>query len=63
MTFRWVLLSGPKDVSGQSQEFPTQDEAESWMGEDYKRLLDEGHLAATLVGPEGELYTMKLTPD
>lgn len=33
------------------------------MGANWQRLLDEGHLAATLVSGDEELYTMKLTAD
>ncbi len=51
----------PKSISGESEEFESQQAAEDWMGAEWQRLLDEGHLAATLVNGEEELYTMKLT--
>lgn len=33
------------------------------MGAEWRRLLEEGHLAATLMNGSEELYTMKLTAD
>jgi hypothetical protein len=61
--YRWIYRDTPKSVSGQSDEFPSQQAAEDWMGAQWRRLLDDGHLAATLMDGEEELYTMKLTPD
>jgi hypothetical protein len=62
MTFRWIYFSDPKTQSGVSEDFTSQEAAEDFMGREYQRLLDEGHLAARLVDGEDELYTMKLTP-
>lgn len=63
MSFRWVFRDTPKSVSGESDAFDSQQAAEDWMGAEWRRLLDEGHLAATLYDGENELYTMKLTPE
>ena len=63
MTFRWIYLSDPKTISGSSEEFRTQDAAESFMGAEFQRLLDAGHLAARLMDGDDELYTMKLTAE
>ncbi len=63
MSFRWIYRDTPKSVSGESEGFDSQQVAEDWMGAQWRRLLEEGHLAATLMNGEDELYTMKLTPD
>lgn len=63
MSFRWLYLRGPKEVSGESQPFPSQEAAEEWMGSAFSELLDAGHLAASLVNEDEEIYTMKLTED
>ncbi len=63
MSFRWVFRDTPKSVSGRSEEFDSQQTAEDWMGAEWQRLLGEGHLAATLLDGEEEIYTMKLTAD
>lgn len=58
-----MFRDSPKSVSGESDEFSSQQSAEEWMGANWQRLLEQGHLAATLVNGEEELYTMKLTAD
>jgi hypothetical protein len=63
LTFHWIYRDTPKSVSGESQEFPTQQAAEDWMGAEWENLLQDGHLAATLMDGDEELYTMKLTAD
>jgi hypothetical protein len=63
VSFRWVYRSDPKTVSGSSEGFRTQDAAEAFMGAEFQRLLDAGHIAASLMDGEDELYTMKLTAD
>ncbi len=61
MSFRWLLLDEPRSVRGSSDTFESQDAAEEWMGTEYKRLLEEGNLAARLMNGDEEVYTMKLT--
>lgn len=63
MSFRWVYRDGPKSVSGESDRFETREDAESWMGTAWRELLEAGHLAATLMEDDDELYTMKLTEE
>jgi len=63
VSYKWLLRDGPRSVVGSSDDFDTQDAAEDWMGKEYKRLLDEGNLAASLMNGSEELYTMKLTPE
>jgi hypothetical protein len=63
VSFRWVYRDTPKSVSGESEPFDSQQAAEDWMGAEWQALLDDGHLAATLMNGDEELYTMKLTAD
>lgn len=63
MSFRWVLHDSPKTTTGESETFGSQQAAEDWMGAEWRRLLDEGNLAATLMDGDRKLYTMKLTED
>lgn len=63
MSYRWVFRDTPTSVTGTSDAFETQSEAEDWIGAEWKRLLDEGNLAASLMSDSDELYTMKLTTD
>lgn len=63
MSFKWLLRDGPRSVIGSSDDFDSQELAEDWMSNEYKRLLDEGNLAASLMNGNVELYTMKLTPE
>ncbi len=50
-------------MAGESEEFPSREEAEDWLGAHFEVLLSRGILAATLMEAERELYTMKLTPE
>lgn len=63
MSHRWILLADPKTRVGESPEFGSQQEAEDWMGAEWRRLLDDGALAATLMDGDDEVYTMKLTEE
>jgi hypothetical protein len=63
VSFRWIYRDTPKSINGESGEFPSQEAAEAFMGAEWRGLLDDGHLAATLMNGDDELYTMKLTPD
>lgn len=63
MSFRWIYRDTPKSISGESESFDSQQAAEDWMGAEWQSLLGQGHLAATLMNGDEELYTMKLTAD
>ena len=58
--WRWRLEDSagkevePADVT--SQEFPSQSDAESWVGEAWRELLDAGVDAVTLVEGDREVY-------
>lgn len=58
MTFRWRYPDG-----GLSADFPTQADAETWVGEAWPSLLDEGIEAVTLLEDDHEIYgPMSLHP-
>lgn len=63
MSWRWVYRDTPKTISGGSETFDSQQAAEDFMGAEWQRLLGAGHLAATLMNGDEELYTMKLSAD
>ena len=58
--WRWRLedASGAEVVPAgmASQDFPSQSDAESWVGEVWRELLDSGVDAVTLLEGEREVY-------
>lgn len=44
------------DPDGGHQEFPTRGDAESWLGEAWSELLDEGVASVTLFEGDREVY-------
>ncbi|MFJ6213843.1 hypothetical protein ACIQGZ_11010 [Streptomyces sp. NPDC092296] len=42
------------------EDFPTQGDAESWIGENWKQLVEEGADQATLLDDGSTIYTMSL---
>ena len=63
MSCHRVLRTSPTEVAGTSEAFENIQEAEDWISSEWRRLLEEGVLAVSLVEDERELYTMKLTED
>ena len=62
-TWRWILHDeGGADVvvEGYDDSFANQSDAESWIGEVYGDLLDQGVVTGTLVDGEREVYRMSL---
>ncbi|HVF03549.1 MAG TPA: hypothetical protein VNA20_01795 [Frankiaceae bacterium] len=58
MAWRWTY-----DGGGASQEFPSQADAETWLGESWRELLDGGTRAVTLLEDDREVYgPMSLEP-
>jgi len=59
-TWRWRL----EDAAGaevpapdvESQDFPSQSDAESWVGEEWRELLEAGVDAVTLFEGDREIY-------
>lgn len=51
MGWRWTYGNG-----GESAEFPTQAEAEAWLGEAWRDLLDSGVPSVTLTDDGRTVY-------
>jgi len=49
-------------ASGTREAFPSQADAESWLGENFRALLDEGVDNVTLLDDGSIAYTMSLHP-
>ncbi len=51
------------DIAGAGAEFPTQSDAESWLGENWRELAAGGVVAVTLFDSGREVYgPMSLKP-
>jgi hypothetical protein len=56
-TWRYEKADGsPADVSDGAEEFPTQGDAESWLGESWKELLDGGVDQVVLLEDNTKIY-------
>lgn len=62
--WQWLDDNGAvKEPPEGRQEFPTRSDAESWIGEVWSELLDQGVAAVTLFEGDREVYgPMPLTP-
>jgi hypothetical protein len=56
MTWRWVPDARNQPVADLDRTFPSQGEAESWLGEFYPDLVDQGVRAVTLYEAERRVY-------
>ena len=64
MNWRWVPDRDPDDSTELNREFPSQGEAESWLGEFYPGLVDSGVHAVSLYEADRLVYgPMSLEPD
>lgn len=54
--WRYENADGSAHATGSSTSFPTQGDAESWLGEQWRALLDEGVEQVTLLEAEREVY-------
>lgn len=54
MSWRWVPNREPKDWAGQT--FPTQGEAESWLGEFFPDLVEAGVTEVSLYEADRRVY-------
>lgn len=62
-TWRYLVAGGnPSPAPSSSDSFPTQADAESWLGESWRELLDSGVERVRLLQDGREVYTMPLTP-
>ncbi|MCH9814992.1 MAG: hypothetical protein K0U64_00890 [Actinomycetia bacterium] len=68
MTWKWRFLAADgREVSAAGydaqQMFPSQSDAESWLGEEWRGLAAAGVAAVTLLDAEREVYgPMSLSP-
>ena len=61
MAWRWAYDGGA--AADGSSEFPSQADAEAWLGESWRELLDSGVSAVTLMEDAREVYgPMSLEP-
>jgi hypothetical protein len=56
MGWRWVPDHAPEDDTVLAKRFPTQGEAESWLGEFYPELLEVGVGAVSLYEEDRLVY-------
>ncbi len=56
MAWRWAPDRSPTEDVGLDRRFPTQGEAESWLGEFYPDLLEAGVAAVTLYEEDRLVY-------
>ncbi|MFP5282575.1 MAG: hypothetical protein ACLGIF_03890 [Actinomycetes bacterium] len=64
MAWRWRATPSGSDAPGLDRAFPSQGEAETWLGEFYPDLLDAGVRAVSLYEEDRLVYgPMSLEPD
>ncbi len=62
-SWRYERIDGTESDPARSQTFPTQSDAETWIGESWKELLDAGVDSVVLLEEENEVYgPMSLHP-
>lgn len=63
-TWRYETADGEPAPGGGSQQFPTQSDAETWIGESWRELLDSGVDQVSLLEDERVAYgPMGLRPE
>ena len=60
MPFRWILHDAAGNDLRATEDFNSQEEAESWMGAEWAVLLEEGAETVSLMADEERLYRMGL---
>ena len=56
MTWTWTLESSIGHVIGRSEIFESRGDAESWVGEEFGQLVEDGVDQVTLFDGEKEVY-------
>lgn len=56
MTWTWTLESSTGEVVGRSEAFESRSDAESWVGEAFGDLLEQGIDQVRLFDGEAEIY-------
>lgn len=63
MTWRWRYeTENGKPVDGPREEFSSQADAESWLGQTWRDLIASGASTATLMEDDRVEYRMSLQP-
>ncbi|MDX6228032.1 MAG: hypothetical protein QOI76_1422 [Frankiales bacterium] len=63
MAWTWRYENSGAAETGRSEEFPTQGDAESWIGETWRELAADGVDAVTLFEDDRDVYgPMSLSP-
>lgn len=60
--WRYEGANGQQQAAGSSDSFPSQSDAESWLGQSWRDLVAEGVVTAVLVEDERVEYRMSLLP-
>lgn len=62
-TSTWTWRYAPEGTSAEpAVAFSNQSDAESWLGEVWRTLAEDGVERVSLYADDRELYTMSLTP-
>lgn len=56
MSWTWALETADGQDKGRSPEFDSRGDAESWIGETFAELLDQGVDQARLLDGDDEVY-------
>ncbi|WP_194839986.1 MULTISPECIES: hypothetical protein [Aeromicrobium] len=56
MAWTWTFESSTGEVTGRSEEFDNRGDAESWVGEAFGELLEQGIDQVRLFDGESEIY-------
>ncbi len=56
MTWTWAYETADGSVTGRSEEFDNRGDAESWVGEAFSDLLDQGIDQVRLFDGDTEIY-------
>lgn len=56
MTWTWTLENSAGDVTGRSEAFESRSDAESWVGETFGELLEQGVDQVRLFDGDKEIY-------
>jgi hypothetical protein len=56
MSWTWVLETADGEEKGRSESFDSRGDAESWIGETFAELIDQGVDQVRLLDGDAEVY-------
>lgn len=62
MAWTWRYEGANGQIDGGSESFPSQSDAESWLGQSWRELAAAGVVTAVLVEDDRVEYRMSLLP-